>query len=54
MNSYGNNDDEKLRAEIENDLYYLGTFGMGDTIRPDIDKPINLIKYGHNDTTIET
>jgi len=32
----------------------LGTFGLNDAIRENIDKPINLIKYGHTDATIET
>lgn len=32
----------------------MGTFGLEDRIRPEIDEPINLIKYGHTDTAAET
>lgn len=50
MQQYGGDDDAKFRQEIESDLFYLGTFGLEDNIRPNIDKPINLIKYGHTET----
>ena len=48
------NEDDSFRSEFESDLIYLGTFGLEDRIRPEIDEPINLIKYGHTDTSAET
>ena len=47
-------EDDSFRREFESELIYLGTFGLEDRIRPEIDEPINLIKYGHTDTAAET
>lgn len=47
-------EDDIFRREFESDLYYLGTFGLEDCIRPEIDEPINLIKYGHSETAADT
>lgn len=47
-------DDGSFRREFESDLHYLATFGLEDRIRPEIDEPINLIKYGHTDTAAAT
>ena len=31
---------------MESNLTYLGTFGLDDPIRDDVDKSIQLIRYG--------
>jgi Ca2+ transporting ATPase len=53
-NAAERDEDDSFRREFESELYYLGTFGLEDRIRPEIDEPINLIKYGHTDTAAET
>lgn len=47
-------EDESYRREFESDLFYLGTFGLEDPLRAEINIPINLIKYGHTDTAADT
>lgn len=55
MKGAGDRDeDASYRREYDSDLFYLGTFGLEDPLRPEINKPINLIKYGHTDTNTET
>lgn len=56
MSSVGGDkdEDEAYRREFESDLFYLGTFGLEDPLRPEINIPINLIKFGHTDTAAET
>lgn len=34
-------------------MIYLGTFGLYDEISFDVHKPIHLIRFGHNDDSIE-
>lgn len=53
-NARGEIDDDAFRQEFESELYYLGTFGLEDRLRPEIVEPISLIKYGHTDATAET
>ena len=48
------NEDDSFRSEFESELYYLATFGLEDRIRPEIDEPIALIKYGHTDAAADT
>ena len=46
----GSNDkdeEEGYRALFENELCYLGTFGMKDELRQEVNTPITLLKYGH-------
>jgi magnesium-transporting ATPase (P-type) len=45
MSTYDLESDE-FRAELENDLIYLATFGMDDPLRPKIDEAISYIRYG--------
>jgi len=44
----GQNDveSEEFREAIESELIYLGTFGMKDHLREDIEESIQLIRYG--------
>jgi len=37
---------DDFREYIESRLVYLGTFGLEDSVRDDVDKSIQLIKYG--------
>jgi len=37
---------EDFREYIQSKLVYLGTFGLEDSVREDVDKSIQLIKYG--------
>jgi Ca2+ transporting ATPase len=41
-----NEDSDEYRQIFESQLFYLGTFGLDDPIRENIDVPINEIKYG--------
>lgn len=45
MNSYDLESDD-FRNELENDLIYLGTFGMDDPLRENINEAIQYIRYG--------
>jgi magnesium-transporting ATPase (P-type) len=45
---------EEFREMIENDLVYLGTFGLDDPLRKDISESIQYIKYGHPNAYSET
>lgn len=55
MQAYSNREEEdEYRHEFETGLFYLGTFGLDDPVRTDIEVPINLIKYGHTDAGVET
>lgn len=49
------NESVEFRKKFEKDLHYLGTFGLEDPLRKEIEKPINLLKYGHSkpDNTID-
>lgn len=38
---------------MEMDLTYLGTFGIEDPLRDDIQESVNLIRYGHTERTQE-
>ena len=44
---------EEFRNALEENLIYLGTFGLEDPISKDVHKPIHLIRFGHNDDSIE-
>lgn len=46
-----NEDSDEYRQIFESQLFYLGTFGLDDPIRENINIPINQIKFGHSDTT---
>ena len=46
LTSHYNVEQEEFRNELENDLIYLGTFGMDDPLRTDIDQSIKYIRYG--------
>jgi len=37
---------DEFREDIQSRLVYLGTFGLEDPVREDVDKSIQLIKYG--------
>ena len=37
---------DDFREYIQSRLVYLGTFGLEDSVRDDVDKSIQLIKYG--------
>jgi len=37
---------DEFREDIQSGLIYLGTFGLEDPVREDVDKSIQLIKYG--------
>ena len=52
MNSYDLESDD-FRNELENDLIYLGTFGMDDPLRPNINDAIKYIRYGQLDNAGE-
>lgn len=47
-------EDPAYRREFESDLFYLGTFGLKDDLRPEIHTPISQIKYGHTETELDT
>ena len=44
-------DSDEYREIFESQLFYLGTFGLEDPVREDINIPIHYIKYGHMDMT---
>lgn len=44
-----NTESEEFRMELEADLVYLGTFGLDDPLRPEIEKNIQYLKFGHLD-----
>lgn len=52
MTSYDLESDD-FRNELENDLIYLGTFGMDDPLRPNIGEAIQYIRYGQLETAGE-
>jgi len=55
MQAYSNREEEdEYRHEFEAGLFYLGTFGLADPVRSDIDKPVSLIKYGHTDAGLDS
>jgi magnesium-transporting ATPase (P-type) len=39
-------DSPQYRSIFESDLIYLGTFGLIDNLRPNIQKTINMLQYG--------
>ena len=43
---------DEFRQALEENLIYLGTFGLDDPISEDVHKPIHLIRFGHNDDSI--
>lgn len=45
---------DEFRNALEENLIYLGTFGLDDPISYDVYKPIHLIRFGHNDDSIES
>lgn len=49
LTSQHNVEGEEFRVELENDLIYLGTFGLDDPLRDDIDQSIRYIRYGQLD-----
>ena len=49
MTSYDLESDD-FRNELENDLIYLGTFGIDDPLRPNIGEAIQYIRYGQLET----
>jgi len=46
LNDKYNTDTDEFRQEIEENLIYVGTFGMNDPINEDIKEAIYLTKYG--------
>ena len=46
MNNIHHESDE-FRYELESNLCYLATFGLYDPLINDIDKSVQLIRYGH-------
>ena len=52
MTSYDLESDD-FRNELENDLIYLGTFGMEDPLRTKIGEAIQYIRYGQLETAGE-
>lgn len=55
MQRYSNREEEdEYRHEFETGLFYLGTFGLEDPVRPEIENPVSLIKYGHTDPGLDS
>ena len=52
MNDMSQESDE-FRYELESNLTYLATFGLQDPLIDDIENSIQLIRYGHADSTSE-
>jgi magnesium-transporting ATPase (P-type) len=50
MNDMSQESDE-FRYELESNLTYLATFGLHDPLIDDIENSIQLIRYGHMDST---
>ena len=44
---------DEFRAEAESDLVYVATFGLEDPLREDIDTTVQLIRYGHKQTSFD-
>ena len=44
---------DDFRNYLESQLIYLGTFGLDDPISENVHKPIQMIRFGHNDDNIE-
>lgn len=40
---------DEFRQSLEEDMIYLGTFGLEDPIKDNVDKPIQFVRYGHNE-----
>ena len=52
LTSRFNVEHEEFRNELENDLIYLGTFGLEDPLRDNIHESIMHIRYGQLDADI--
>ena len=39
---------DEFRQHLENNLIYLGTFGLDDPVSFDVHRPIQMIRFGHN------
>jgi magnesium-transporting ATPase (P-type) len=46
LTSQYNVEQMEFRNELENELIYLGTFGMDDPLRANIEESIQYIRYG--------
>ena len=44
---------KEFRSELEQDLIYIGTFGLEDPLRDNVEDTINQIRYGTRVTNIE-
>lgn len=44
---------DDFRNQLESQLIYLVTFGLEDPVSENVHKPIQMIRFGHNDDNIE-
>lgn len=47
-------EDSGYRALFENELCYLGTFGLKDELRQEVNVPITLLRFGHTEPNSES
>jgi len=43
----------EFRAQMEQNLTYVGTFGLEDPLRDNIESSVNLIKFGVHETDLD-